>query len=1120
MHTHSLGATILACTLLTAWLPLGGCGDDDGGPGDDPTPTCQCQTNEWCDDNKLCWPKDCDTDEDCAERGAHYMCDTADHSCKPRPCTADDDACGDGAVCDVEAGQCQPRCDKEGGECEGGQRCDTDTGRCVPGCSETGCEEGEFCNSETELCAEGCDADEDCGGDTAACHPEDNVCVECNQDRHCTTGMSCQQHVCECVPSCGERQRCDKEVGRCVDLTCPDEQECREGELCDPDSSLCMEWDCLTPGLGGCDEMAGCDGGWCYCDEEHECARHACLADGDCAAALWCDLETVPHVCFAGCRFDVPDACPLGQVCDLTHACVPQPCERHEQCVGEGEITFFCDDVSGTCQLGCASNEDCTNPDEVCNPANHRCVGGLCETDRDCGPRREWPESRFCDLSTDPPTCQQGCRDAQDCPATWPCLADLHICGCRNDADCPDGVCRDLACEARCQGNEDCPQGFTCDDEGHCVPGCLADDFEPNDRRDECQPVDELPWDEVLSLCGSAADEDWFCLDVASEGTELLVTATAEAADLPLVLELWDADARRLATGEAAVPGTMVLEHEALSEGQVALRVLTAEFVDGNYSLEIQAEEPWPCPADELEPNDTRQAARAPEAGRWYDLTYCEGEEDWLALPMRAGDGLSATLEFEGASGWLVAEIWHPDAEFGAALAASDNEEGQDGASVALGRDQVLQHGDYYVRVRSLQREPDSLPYRLRVDIDTDLPLCRDDALEGGGGNDASEQAAAIASGQHDGLTLCMLDEDWFRVAVGEGATLRVTTTRQADGAQNNMVVELYDPAGQRVDRSAEVGPNNSVSLNSADAGEYRVRVAHPPGREAEEVFYSMLVQVEGGGGCEGDDRFEDNDELAEPAALGELVPLPAHNDFANLHLCAGDHDYYLVDLSVDGADRLTVTANFGHAAGDLDIELLDEAGDLACPVDQCSADSSDDNEILATGQLAPGVYLLHVYAFSPNDANDYTLRLDLERGGCEDDGLEPNDESGDGTPMVMPSYREELMLCAGDQDWFQVVTNAPLDLRVYTHFFHFAGDLNLFVFDGDSMMLNDVISPSPLAIEGMSTNNDECVIERDAPMGVYYIQVVGADQRMEALYDIDIASIGPGDGCPEFWPH
>ena len=1099
-------------------LLVGGCGDDDGSSGEGPAPSCQCQPNEWCDDNKLCWPKACDSDADCADQGPHYACDTTDFSCQPRPCTGDDEACGEGAYCDSEAGVCAPRCDK-GAECAEGTRCDDATGRCVQGCSTAGCEPGSFCNSETEQCALGCDADEDCSGDGAVCHPSEHVCVECNVDRHCPSGMSCQEHVCECVPSCGERQRCDKELGHCVQLTCPDEQECLEGELCDPESSLCMEWDCLDPGLEGCEDVAGCDGGWCYCDERHECARHACLADGDCAAALWCDQETVPHVCFAGCRFDVPDACPVGQVCDVHHACVPLPCERHDECPRQDEITFFCDDVSGTCQIGCADNEDCPDPDEVCNPANHRCVGGLCNVDQDCGPRRMWPESRFCDQSTDPPTCQAGCRDAQDCPASWPCLADSHICGCRNDVDCPGGVCRELACEDLCEDNDECPDGYSCDDEGRCVPGCPADELEPNDRREACHSLDAAQLAGELTLCGAGGDEDWFCFPLTA-GTGLSVTATPDPVELPLVLELWDATPRRLATGAVDELGAVVLEHEAAADGEVALRVLTSEFVDGSYTLSIGSEEPWLCPADELEPNNTRVAARSPAVDRWYDLTFCDEDEEWFSVPMRAGDGISATLEFEGDEGWLVAELWHPDPGFAAALASSENVAGEDGATVQLGRADVRQNGEYLVRVRSLEREPRSLPYRARFTIDTDRPLCRADGMEGRSGNNTSESAVAASAGEHPGLTLCMGDEDWFRVDVGADATLRVSTTRSPDGAQSNMRLELRDPAGQLVDTSAEVGPNNSVSVNRTVAGSYRVRAAHPRGREDEELFYTLLVQIQGGGGCADDDRFEDNDTFDRPAALGGLALLPESNDFPGLRLCAGDHDYYLVDLTTLDVDRLTVTATFDHEAGDLDVELLDSNGDLACPLAQCSGDSSDDDEVFTTGRLERGLYVLHVYAFDPRHANDYSLRLDVEGGGCEDDGLEPNDTTPTGTPMVMPSYREELFLCEGDSDWFQVVTNAPLDLRVFAHFFHFAGDLNLFVFDSDSMMLNDVVNPSPLLIEGMSTNNDECVIERDAPMGVYYIQVVGADQRMQAQYDIDIAAIAPGDTCPDFWPH
>ena len=118
-------------------------------------------------------------------------------------------------------------------------------------------------------------------------------------------------------------------------------------------------------------------------------------------------------------------------------------------------------------------------------------------------------------------------------------------------------------------------------------------------------------------------------------------------------------------------------------------------------------------------------------------------------------------------------------------------------------------------------------------------------------------------------------------------------------------------------------------------------------------------------------------------------------------------------------------------------------------------------------------------------------------------------------------AFHSDLHLCTGDSDWFRVVLAEAADLRVFVHFFHFEGDLTVFLYDADMTNLNDVISATPpVEIEGMSTSNDECIIERGAPAGTYFVEVVGADADMEARYDIELALIAAADGCPDVWPH
>jgi len=1111
-----LPALVLASTLTTSC-------DDEAPPARVITapPPCDCAANEWCNDEGICMSKGCQGDRDCLAQASYLYCDTAAWYCLPRPCTGEaDPVCGADGLCDATQGLCRPRCTAAAGSCPAGQICDLQSGRCQSRCRPDSCPAGRYCDDGSGTCLEGCSSDDGCS--EGYCDVVRHRCAECVIDAHCGPGLSCDDRTCVCIISCSSRERCDREVGGCVRLTCPDEEQCREGEVCDPETHLCVTWECVEDSAE-CEKLDYCRGGWCLCDEEHVCQRHVCLQDVDCPEQHFCDPSSRRHLCQPGCRTAEPESCPEGQVCAAAdHRCIVPPCADHGDCPPRRELTFWCDAASGTCQPGCAGDEDCPGFEETCNEL-HRCQGPSCASDEECGERQPWPSSRFCNFGLDPPRCMQGCRDGQDCPRGWPCRERDRICGCRADEDCPaEQLCRQLACVEVCVDDAGCPPGFFCDAEGRCLAGCLADELEPNDSFPVCREaplVDEVA-ELQLSLCGSRADEDWLCF-AAQAGTRVYALAAYDFAQIPLRLELYDANRRRLAVALPAAEGRTLLQHEVRQEGRLHLRVASDSFEDGRYSLQLEVAAPLICDADELEPNDDRSRPRQIVAGAWAELTLCPGNEDWYAVPLRPEEGLQLLLDHDPADGWLVAQAWHFDPSFAAPLAESLN--GPEAAQVqlTLPPDAVRQHGSYLLRLYSLDQRPRPIPYTMELTLLGEAP-CLPDAREGARGNDSLEQAVLLPPGEYHDLSLCVRDQDYFRIELEEGDRLAVATRRSEQSAAVDMVLELLDGGGNRLELSAAAGPDNRVSLLDAAAGSYYLRIAHPRGHELEDLVYSLTVWVEHAQpACLADDRFEQNDRLDQAADLGPLAVLPEVNRFAGLRTCASDEDYYLLDLTGIDVHRMEARALFRHAAGDLDMELLDDQGRLACPAAQCLADSEDDDEVIRTGRLPRGRYVLHVWGFTRQTSNSYDLELQITPFVCNEDGLEENDTGPTASPMGdVPFFREQLQICPEDQDWFQLTLPRGGDLRIFIHFFHLTGDLNLFLFDSEMIMLNDILAESPLEVEGMSVNNDECVIERGAAAGTYHVQVAGADRSVMSWYHLDAALIGQGEGCPEFWPH
>jgi hypothetical protein len=103
------------------------------------------------------------------------------------------------------------------------------------------------------------------------------------------------------------------------------------------------------------------------------------------------------------------------------------------------------------------------------------------------------------------------------------------------------------------------------------------------------------------------------------------------------------------------------------------------------------------------------------------------------------------------------------------------------------------------------------------------------------------------------------------------------------------------------------------------------------------------------------EDRFEENESQKDAAFLEESIK------YMSLTISEDDDDWYLILIS---ADSISIICNFNHEEGDINIEIVDESGDIIT-----SSISETDNEVLS--YIDNEVYnfkrnYIHVYTSSP----------------------------------------------------------------------------------------------------------------------------------------------------------
>ena len=263
--------------------------------------------------------------------------------------------------------------------------------------------------------------------------------------------------------------------------------------------------------------------------------------------------------------------------------------------------------------------------------------------------------------------------------------------------------------------------------------------------------------------------------------------------------------------------------------------------------------------------------------------------------------------------------------------------------------------------------------------------------------------------------------------------------------------------------------------------------------------------------GCGADD-FEDNNGRPD-AQLLQIAGNGYDSGNNYLSICEFDVDWYRFRQPVADS-TLTVTVEFDHGDGDLDIRLHPPAGNAL------RGESADDNERVEVDGAAAGDWHLEVFGRGFAE-NRYRIRIEIEvpAGACIGDAADPADDAPDQAvyldlPQLQSSRAvRDRRICEGDEDWFafDLGEGDGVDIEVTMT------DLEGGFFDGLDFAVFGPGEPDPGAFPTMlpdrfdngppvsigfgAPRNNLLVIE-----GRYYLQVLGLDPDLTGEYDLTVS--------------
>ena len=567
-----------------------------------------------------------------------------------------------------------------------------------------------------------------------------------------------------------------------------------------------------------------------------------------------------------------------------------------------------------------------------------------------------------------------------------------------------------------------------------CVLSCPADDaFEENDAIADAAPIaDGEPIDGIL--CGEEVDV--YAVEVAA-GCRAVADLEFDD-DGALRLRLTDAEGAELDASNAGRVSYLS------ADAAVLYYEISGAENDYRLGIDLDCPEALECPADDaLEDNDDGASATPLRNGDVVDAIVCGRDHDWYAFEAAAGCELNASLRFTHADGDVDLRLYRDP--LGGPIRSSTTPSDNERISFELPAD-----GTYYLDVSLFNGEGNT--YQLDMILACPVPLTcpEDDVFED---NDDTGDATAFQGDRNElRAVACAGDPDYYAIDLFEGCTL------QADAVyrEGDPVFELRDADGNTLGQGAQANDGQVLLFDAPAAATYYLYLA------GDAVEYRLFsdVDCEAVLACPNDDPFEENDD---PVAATVLPP-----GGVQAILCEDDADYWRAPAEI--GCRLRATLEFDHDAGDLDLAIVDNQGEV---LDLADAGGNIERADALLPHLGP--FALRV----TGAPNIYRLTAELDCS-CEEDGLEDNDDAGHASPLD-DDQRLRGRLCGFDEDWFEVETPDDCVVDADLSFTHADGNLELELRDAQG---------ERLAFSRSSTDDESISHRPIAGAGTYYLRV------------------------------
>ncbi|HEY9647931.1 MAG TPA: clostripain-related cysteine peptidase [Chroococcidiopsis sp.] len=322
---------------------------------------------------------------------------------------------------------------------------------------------------------------------------------------------------------------------------------------------------------------------------------------------------------------------------------------------------------------------------------------------------------------------------------------------------------------------------------------------------------------------------------------------------------------------------------------------------------------------------------------------------------------------------------------------------------------------------------------------------------------------------------LSVTDDDWFQFAIANPGTFGNSVRLDFLHADGDIDMQLVDANGIPILGSYSVNNYEEISLDGLAVGTYYAHIYGYSG--AQNPNYTLTITPPGNP----EDAYEQNDSQQAAYNLGVLTD---RSSFGSLSLT--DDDWYKFTTLGDGSYTDTVQIDFSHAAGDIDMELVDANGAALR-----GSYSVGDREEISLDGLAAGTYFLHVYGFAgaTNPFYELTVSPPPNLNAIAPDNFEPNDSQNNAADLRTLSgtnnvFNQLTIHQSDNEDWYRFTIGADgtADNSAQIAFNGELGDIDLQLYDADGALING----------SYGTGNSEFVSLDGLIAGQYFLRIYG----------------------------